>query len=250
MHSARNNHLAHKFQTALHLLFPPRCVGCGEMVESDFGLCPTCWADMVFLGDDVCDVCAAPVTRLAGEENVVCDTCLNTRPPWQRGRAALLYSGTGRQLILGLKHSDRTDVVRPAAKWLARVADPLLAANTLVAPVPLHRMRLLKRRYNQAALLADAFAKEVQAAYCPDILVRNRGSGSLEGLSAKERQEKLNGAIVPNPKRTDRLDGASVLLVDDVLTSGATLKSATEACFAANAKDVSVLVLARVAKLS
>lgn len=160
----------------------------------------------------------------------------------------MLYAGTGRQLILSLKHGDRTDIVQPAAKWLARVAAPLLTADTLVAPVPLHRIRLLKRRYNQAALLAQALAQEVGAAFCPDLLLRTRGLGSLEGLGALERQEKLKGAIKANSRHHAVLANAHVLLIDDVLTSGATLKAATEACIAANVKDVCVLTLARVAK--
>ena len=250
MHSAENKQLARKFQTALHLLFPPRCVGCGEMVESDFGLCASCWAGTQFLGDQVCDTCGAPVLHLPDEAQISCDACLKERPPWRQGRAAMLYAGTGRQLVLSLKHGDRTDIVQPAAKWLARVAAPLLTAQTLVAPVPLHRMRLLKRRYNQAALLAQALAQEVSAAYCPDLLLRTRGLGSLEGLGAQARAEKLKGAIKANPRHQTLLEDGHVLLVDDVLTSGATLKAATEACFAANAKDVCVLTLARVAKAS
>ncbi|WP_348540090.1 double zinc ribbon domain-containing protein [Shimia sp. R9_2] len=248
LHSAENRLFARKFQTALHLLFPPRCVGCGEMVESDFGLCAECWADTNFLGEDVCDTCATPVTRLQGEGSVVCDACLKDRPPWRKARAALLYAGTGRRLVLALKHGDRTEVVRPASKWLARAAAPLLRAETVIAPVPLHRLRLLRRRYNQAALLAEALAGEVSVSYCPDLLIRRRGLGSLEGLNAEARHKKLAGAIVANPKHHGVLKGAYVLLVDDVLTSGATLKAATDACFQANATDVCVLTLARVAK--
>lgn len=248
LHIAENRRFARKFQTALHLLFPPRCVACGDMVESDFGLCAMCWADTSFLGEDVCDICARPVLRQGSETEIQCDACLKERPLWRRGRSALLYGGTARKLILALKHGDRTEVVQPAANWLAQAARPLLTQSTVVAPVPLHRLRFLRRRYNQAALVAEAFSKEVGAQYCPDLLIRKSGLGSLEGLSAQERREKMSGTIVANPKHKQTLNAGHVLLVDDVLTSGATLNAATEACLQANAKDVCVLTLARVAK--
>lgn len=237
-----------KFQTALHLLFPPRCVACGVWVESDFGLCAECWAQTSFLGGVVCDVCGRPVHGERQEAGLKCDECLLRPRPWQQGRAALSYSGAGRSLILALKHGDRTDVVWPAAKWMALSAKPLVSEHTLVVPVPLHRLRFLKRRYNQAALLAGRLAKLLNCSFCPDGLVRTQGLGSLEGLGPEDRMEKLKNAIHPNPRRTHLLASAPILLVDDVLTTGATLSAATNACFAANAKDVRIVTLARVAK--
>nr|WP_247744810.1 ComF family protein [Shimia sp. R11_0] len=248
MHVADNRHVKAKFQTALRLLFPPRCVACGALVESDFALCADCWLEVTFLGGDVCDACGAPVIDGASEISPLCDSCLYDRPPWSKGRAAFMYGGVGRSLVLALKHGDRTDIVRPAAKWLAGAAQPLLKPNTLVAPVPLHRWRYLRRRYNQAALVAEAVARHLSLPYCPDLLLRVRGLGSLEGLGAAARRQKLSGAICANPKHAEMLHKASVLLVDDVLTTGATLKAATEACLNANAKDVCVATLARVAK--
>lgn len=237
-----------KLQTALHLLFPPRCVACGHMVESDFGLCSECWSQTAFIGGAVCDSCGRPVTAEASENRVVCDACLSDPPPWSRGRSAILYNGAGRSLILAFKHGDRTDIARPAAQWLYQASRPVLADVDVIAPVPLHRLRFLKRRYNQAALLAKNLAALTSVPFCPDLLLRTKGLGGLEGLSAAERVEKLRGAIEPNRRRTHLIAGAKVLLVDDVLTSGATLRAATQACLTANAKEVCVATLARVAK--
>ncbi|MHA6264311.1 double zinc ribbon domain-containing protein [Arenibacterium sp. CAU 1754] len=236
------------FQTAVQLLYPPRCMGCGTMVESDFGLCGTCWRDTPFIGGTVCDGCGIPLHGSPDGHRLDCDDCMETPRPWDQGRAALLYKDRARRMVLALKHGDRAEVARPAGVWLARAARPFLKDNMLIAPVPLHRMRLLKRRYNQSALLAQALAHETGLACCPDLLTRTRATSSQDGKTAHQRFENIKGAIVAHPKRRHRMTGRSVLLVDDVMTSGATLAACSEACLNAGARDVFVVVLARVGK--
>ena len=236
-----------KFQTALRVLYPPQCVSCGERVESDFGLCGPCWRDTPFIEGLCCDSCGVP---LPGESDEAehCDACRTTARPWSRGRAAFVYRQNGRRLVLALKRGDRHNIVRPAGIWLARAAQTLLSENTLIAPVPLHWTRLLKRKFNQSALLGQALARRVDAAFCPDLLVRPVRTESLEGKSLDARFSTLGGAISAHPKRRHRMVGQHVLLVDDVMTSGATMAAAAEACLASGARDVSALALARVAK--
>lgn len=237
-----------KIQTAIRLVFPPRCISCGDLVDSDFGLCGPCWRDTPMIGGFVCDSCGVPLPGPDDGHLVECDDCMKTPRPWGQGRAALLYQKNARRLILGLKHGDRQDLVLPAAKWMAQAAKPLLRPNMIVAPIPLHRFRLLRRRYNQAALLAQAVAQELGLGFCPDLLVRPTQLGSMDGLTHVERFDKMDGAIQPHTSRGHKMAARPVLLVDDVMTSGATLAAATQACFAARAKEVNVLVLARVAK--
>ncbi|MFD1160264.1 ComF family protein [Roseovarius aestuarii] len=240
--------MAGGIQTALRMIYPSRCTICGTQVDSDFGLCGPCWRDTPFISGLCCDACGVPLLGEDRGEVEFCDDCLKVARPWSRGRAAMLYRDNGRKLVLALKHGDRHDVVRPAALWLARAAQPLLTRNMLIAPIPLHWLRMLKRRFNQSALLAKALAIEVKQEQCPDLLIRTVRTRSLDGLRRDERFETLDGAISVHPKRRHKLVGRDVLLLDDVMTSGATLSAATQACLSAGAKNVCILTLARVAK--
>jgi predicted amidophosphoribosyltransferase len=150
--------------------------------------------------------------------------------------------------VLALKHGDRHDVIRPAAKWLARAAAPLLQPGTVLAPVPLHWTRMLRRRYNQSALLVQALARETGQPHCLDLLHRTRRTQTLKGLDRAARHAMLSDAIRVNPARRALIMDRPVLIVDDVMTSGATLSAAAQAAFAAGAQDVCILTLARVAK--
>ena len=237
-------------QTAVNAVYPPRCVGCGDMVDSNFGLCAECWRETPFIGGTVCDQCGVPLPGEAGEnETVQCDDCINTLRPWERGRAALLYKDKARDLVLAFKHGDRHDIFKPAAVWLDHAAQALdLAPNTLVVPIPLHWSRLAKRRYNQSALLAQAFASEAHLNVCPDVLLRPRSTTPLDGKTQYQRFEILADAITVHPRRRHRVAKRPVLLLDDVMTSGATITAAAEACLDAGADHVNVLVLARVEK--
>ncbi len=234
-------------QSVLRAIYPPQCLTCRADVATDFGLCATCWRDTPFIAGLCCDACGIP---LPGEDDqpVLCDDCLEHPRVWQQGRAAMLYADNGRRLVLALKHGDRLDLARPAGGWLTRAAAPILRQGMIVAPIPLHWMRLLKRRYNQSALLARVVAKEAGLEHCPDLLHRPRSTGTQDGKGWEGRFANMEGAIRIHPRRGYLLEGRHVLLVDDVMTSGATFHAAALACHEAGADAVSVLALARVAK--
>ncbi len=235
-----------KVQTALAMIFPPSCSACGADVESDFGICGTCFQGLSLISGPVCSKCGVPI--LASEEGAadICQDCASIARPWEQGRSALLYENTGRALVLALKHGDRPQIAVTAATWLARAAEPLLSEDTLIVPVPLHWSRLVKRRYNQAALLAQHLGRVTQKPTLLDALQRVKATKPLDWVSRQERFERLAGAFKVNKKRAERLRGAKILLVDDVMTSGATLGGAADALNAAGAARVDILTLARV----
>ena len=237
-----------QLQSIIRAIYPAQCVTCDAQTEAEFGLCGACWRETQFIGGLACDTCGAPLLGEDQGEVVQCDDCMTIARPWDRGRAALIYTGIGRALVLRLKHGDRTDLARPAAMWMARMARPLLHDNTVLVPVPLHWVRLARRRYNQAALLAHGLGNALGRPVCADALLRPERTKPLEGHSRDARFAALTNAIVPNPKRVSVIKDRSVLLVDDVMTSGATLAAGAEALKAAGAANVSIVTLARVVK--
>lgn len=229
-------------QAALGLIYPAQCLTCDELVESDGGLCADCWRKTPFIDGVVCDRCGTP---LIGEAAGVlyCDDCMATPRPWSRGRAALLYDENGRGLVLALKLRDRTDLAKPAAVWMARAGQALLSRADGIVPVPQHWTRTFVRRFSQSALLARALAARTGLPAVADALRRSRRTPQLGGLSRAQRHDTMAASI--SVARPAAVAGKRLVLVDDVMTSGATLAACAEALKGASAADVSVLVLAR-----
>lgn len=234
-------------QSVISLFLPRQCVMCDAQVESEGGLCGACWTRTPFIEGLSCDLCGVPLT---GEDDghPCCDECLAIPRPWSGGRAALVYRDVARRLVLALKHGDRIDLVAPASQWMAQAAKPLLERDSIFVPIPAHWLRLVARRYNQAALLAQAVAQRTGHECMPRALLRPVRTSKQDGKSRDQRFADLDGAIVPDPKRGAGLAGRHVILVDDVMTSGATFSAAAEACFEAGARRIDVLALARVTK--
>ncbi len=205
---------------------------------------------MPFITGASCRACGVPVAASGDETDLICEDCHALDRPWVEGRSVLIYKGLARRLVLALKHGDRMDLARTAGPWLARCAAPMIHEDTVLVPVPLHRWRLFERRYNQAGLLVQALARELGCAnrVCLTVLERPEATPTTDQKSLDTRFSMMQGAIVPSATHADRLKGRSVLIVDDVMTSGATFTAATEAAYAAGASEVRVLSLARTVK--
>ncbi|MFO1141459.1 MAG: ComF family protein [Amaricoccus sp.] len=234
------------FRTALvNTIYPPRCLACTEPTDRPHGLCPACWRDTHFIAGTRCRKCGVPlIGESRGEDN--CETCRRNPPAWDRGAAAILYAGAGRKVMLALKHADRLDMVPPLAGWMATAGRDLIEEADLIAPVPLHWIRLLRRRYNQSAELARRLGRSAGRPMVPDLLVRRRATPPQTG-NRIVRAANQAGALTVNPRHAATVAGRRVLLVDDVLTTGATLSTCADCLRAAGAGGIDVLVLARVA---
>ncbi len=228
----------------LDLLLPPQCLTCDQPVEAPGQLCAACFGRTRFIVAPCCAACGVPFG--AGEVARRCEACEAEPPPWGEGRAALRYDDQARRLIMPFKYNDRTELAGALAAMMARAGGALLARADLLVPVPLHRWRLLGRRYNQAALLARALSRISGTPAVLDGLHRIRRTVPLLALSRARRRAALFGTIVANPARLPILQDARVLLIDDVLTSGATAEACTRALFEAGAGGVDVLAAARV----
>jgi ComF family protein len=231
------------------VLYPPQCLTCDAHVGDAGMLCPACWPQMPFISGVACDKCGAPVPGGERGEALICEDCTRIARPWDRGRAVMLYGEKSRQLVLGLKYYDRHDSATAAGRWLARAVAPLVTPRTLVVPVPLHWTRLFQRRYNQSALLGQSLAQAAGLEQVPDLLLRTRRTAKQDGRGREARFANLRGTITVHPRHRSRTEGRHVLLVDDVMTSGATLAAAAEACFAGGADGVDVAILARVTRV-
>lgn len=232
---------------ALDFILPDRCALCGTIVSEHRGLCGTCWSSVRFLQPPWCRSCGRPLPE-AGSDAPLCPVCSAEAPILRRARAAVYYDDTTRRLLIGFKHHRRLAVRGLLTRWLLRAAEPLLGDTDLIVPVPLHRWRLLHRGFNQAALLASGLAEASGIETVPDLLRRHRATLSQQGLGERERWANVTArAFNVGPGYEDRLAGKTVLLVDDVLTTGATLAACALALRQHGAGTVDAVCVARVA---
>ncbi|POF64258.1 amidophosphoribosyltransferase [Novacetimonas maltaceti] len=240
-------HLRRTAHRALDLLLPPHCLSCGGEVAQAGHVCAECFTHLHLIAAPACRKCGIPFTsEAAAGEDPTCHDCLHAPPPWEAGRAALVYDDGSRRLILGLKYGDRTENAALLARYMHLSGRDLLRPDAILVPVPLHRRRLFTRRYNQSALLAGELSRLGGIAHWPDTLMRIRHTRPLGHMAGPQRRATLHGAIAVRPHRIAGLRGRHVILVDDVMTTGSTLGVCATALHAHGVARIDVLSAARV----
>jgi ComF family protein len=227
-------------------VLPPRCLACGETIGEPDSLCGRCWGRITFFGPPWCIACGLPFPHPMGED-ALCGACARERRSWDRARAVLRYDKNSRRLVLGLKHGDRTHLAAAFGRWMHRAGTEVLAGADLLVPVPLHWTRLLRRRYNQAALLAQAIRSIGGPPIAADWLVRRRRTRSQGHLGPVARDRNVRGPFAIKPGRS--FAGKRVVIIDDVITTGATVEECARVLKRAGAASVSVLTLARAVRV-
>ena len=228
------------------LLLPPLAHDSAEAAASA-GMTPRAWSRVAFLEDPVCDGCGAGFEMDGGPFAAArCAACLAQPYAFDRARAACVYDDASRGLILKFKHGDQQPFAPLFARWIARSAAPLLDQADAVVPVPLHRLRLLSRRFNQAAEIARPLARDAGLDYLPDALIRTTHTTTQGGKSARGRRLNVRKAFEVSEAGRRRIRGRRILLVDDVLTTGATAEACARALIEAGARAVDLAVVARV----
>ena len=225
-------------------LIPIRCPITGRRLSTIGVLDPEIWSKIHFVSDPVCDRCGAPFAFDYGRD-AQCPSCIANPPDFDRARAAVVYGEISHRLIVAFKSNDRTEIAPVLANWLAICGRPIFASNKTLAPIPLHPTAMAKRKYNQAAILAQALAAKAGMDVCFNGLRRKRVTRPQKDLSADARQRNVAGAFEADSRY---VSGAHIVLIDDVLTTGATVSAAARALRAAGAASVEALVVARVVK--
>ncbi len=229
----------------LNLIVPVTCSVCGAPVTGAGGLCAACWGEMEMISRPVCDAYGTPFVFDEGDGAVSARAIANP-PLWDRARGAVTFNEGARQLVHALKYRDRHEVIRPVARMMRHAGRELISQADVILPVPLHRWRLWARRYNQAALLCAEIGKIAGVNMQADVLVRNRNTRSQVGLGEVQRGRNVQGAFSVPQSRIPVVLGQRVLLVDDILTSGATANECAAVLKRAGAVHVDVLVFALV----
>ena len=229
------------------VLVPPLCLACRTRLETAGTLCAACWRRISFITAPVCDRLGIPLPYDTGAVTVSA-AALADPPVYDRARAVAQFDDLVRQLVHGLKYGDRHDGVALFGRWLHGAAMPLLPGTDLIVPVPLNRWRLWQRRFNQAALLAQALGKRTGIPADPLALVRVKATASQVGMSAGQRRRNVQAAFRVPDRKKDRISGRNILLVDDVITTGATANACARVLKRAGAARVDVVALALVTR--
>jgi ComF family protein len=235
------------WRRSVDAIYPPACAGCARQTAEPGALCGVCWNSVKFISAPICEIYGTPFSTELGD-GMISARAIADPPPYARSRAAVSYQGLALRFVHGLKFQDRQDNAGWMAGWMMRAAPELVAEADIIVPVPLHWQRMVTRRFNQSALLAQKLALHSEKRFAPLALKRIKPTITQRGLTAKERQANVARAFTVPETQGINVQGRRVLLIDDVITTGSTVAAATKALLKAGASSVDVLAFAMVLK--
>ncbi len=227
----------------LNWILPPLCLSCGEIVQDKAGLCPDCWGKINFIAPPFCDLCGIPLAFASGLP-AFCDYCNNNTPIWDKARSAFVYNQDSSSAIIRFKHTDKIWLAPEFARLMLKAGQDILNEADILAPVPLHWLRLFRRGYNQSALLAQEICKISGHKFLPYLLQRTRKTPTQGQLSRAQRLLNLENAIRVNPRQQAQLKDKNIVIIDDVRTTGATLEECCKTLKKSGANKIFALTLA------
>lgn len=242
--------LARALRSIADVIVPPACLACHTRLDTPDALCAACWRQVQFIRPPLCDRLGLPLPFGSADGPMLSAAAAADPPVWHRARAAAAYDSSGpvARLVHALKYADRHDARRLFARWLADAGRDLLPSAELIVPVPLTRRRLLRRRFNQSAMLARELSALTGVPWHPSCLAKVRETPPQASLSGAARRDNLRGAFAVPASARHLIEARSVIVLDDVITTGATAEAATKALLAAGAAHVDVLALALVTR--
>ena len=240
-----SQHTKRMAQAMFHLVLPPRCLACDDMVANQGGLCSSCWADLPLIDGPICQRTGSPLAFDLGEA-ITSAEAIADPPLYRKMRVASRYEGTAQKLTLSLKFHDRIDLAKPLAGFMARAGAALLEEADIIIPVPLHRRRFISRRFNQAALLSREISNLTGLPCALQAIKRIRPTQQQTSLQRKERHKNVEGAFKVPAEQAINVHGKRVVLIDDVVTTGATVSACVRALLREQAAHVDVIAFAKV----
>lgn len=238
------------FNQIIDIVLPARCIVTGAVVDQQGMMSPEAWGELNFIAEPQCQRCGFPFDFDDGsaKEGNICAACHKTPPSYAYARSALVYDDVSRHIILGFKHGDQTHAVASFMPWLLRAGDEILAQSDYLVPVPLHRWRMVRRRYNQAGIITQFLSKETKIPAFLGLIERSRATVTQGHLNVAERQRNIKNAFIISDAYKDKIKNKNICLIDDVFTTGATVNECTKILLKAGAASVNILTLARVVK--
>jgi ComF family protein len=235
-------------KTAVDIIFPAQCLACPTIVTVKGNLCHHCWDNIAFISSPQCEKCGMPF-ELENSSGMLCGNCIGENGPrYDKARAVIQYDESSRNLITNFKYSDKTHSCKHFAAWMVRVGQEFIENADIIAPVPLHRIRLFTRRYNQSALLAKSISQQCGVPAHNRLLIRTKNTPPQASLTFKQRTINVRNAFKVNSTYANKITGKNIILVDDVITTGSTINACVRALKKSGAGEVYVLTLAMTVK--